>query len=136
MIEILIAISVLVVILAGLAKLATVQIRNSTFSQNQNQSSKLAQQAVEWVRSQRDADWVVFATHTGNFCLNSLSWTTGICAANDYSLESKFKRQASISDNSSPAGSNNSRQVTVTVSWRDSSGTHTVTSETTLTNWK
>ena len=75
-------------------------------------ATRYAEEAVEWVKQEKDDDWTVFiarGTVGGTtYCLNTLSWTSGSCA--DYSLGTIFKREIVLK---------NSGDAVVTVYWQD-----------------
>ncbi len=137
LIEIIIAIAVAVLVIAAIAQVATVGSRNATYSQTRTKASEYAQEATEWLRSQRDKNWNVFANHDLTYCINTLpadigtlpATGTGTCGASY--LDVIFQRTMRF-EYISP----NQRNITVAVSWTDSKGLHSVSVQTTLTNWR
>lgn len=63
LIEVLIALTVAVIIIGALAIATIVSIRNSQFSQNQTQATKLSQEALELVRTIRNRNGVVTSSN-------------------------------------------------------------------------
>ena len=67
--EVVFAVAIAAMILVGIVSLATTSTRNSIFSRNNSQATKYAQEVVEWLREERDKDWINLSSHIGNRCL-------------------------------------------------------------------
>ena len=142
MYEVVLALAVISLVIVALIILATNSIRNTTFSKNQNVSSRYAQEAVEWIRDQRNSDPANFRSKvlTPTYCLNSLVWTNiGACSSSELIGTTSFTRQVSFSTTSQ----NNQKgesvviiNVTVTVSWTDGQGDHEVKSVTDFADFR
>jgi|SRR3989344_1644719 len=112
LVELLIALAVATMAIVGLVSLTTRSISTAGYSKRQSTATAYANQAMEWIRSEKNADWQAFSTHSGSYCLNSLVWTTGSCPK---ILDSgTFSRGVVIS---SPAPQQ--MQAVVTVSWSE-----------------
>jgi Tfp pilus assembly protein PilV len=137
LIELLTALAVVLLVIVALVRATTISLRSSSFSKAQSQATAYAQEAIEWVRAERDKDWDEFSTRAGvTFCLNSepVSWLSeGICSADDYTLGGRFKREATLT---SVDGEVNQVEVRVVVSWLESGGEHQSQITTYLTNWR
>lgn len=134
--EVVIAIGVIGIIIAGVVSLAAGSIRNSTFSRNNSLATRYAQEAIEWMRGERDADWVTFynrATVAGNmYCLDSLSWAKARpCNAGEYIAGTILTRRVIFT----PVPTLEV-EAEVTVLWADSQGIHQVASSTVYTDWR
>jgi Tfp pilus assembly protein PilV len=138
--EIVFAIVVTSIALIAVINLATISIRNTTFSRDKTLASRHTQEAVEWLRGQRDADWNAFASNvskSSSWCLAGLSWTSdgthqGTCGgAGDFISGTKFKRSVSFTSVTSDTIS-----FDVATSWDDANGTHVVSASNVFTNWK
>lgn len=118
LVEVMVAVAILALVLTALVLGTTVAMRNANFSKNQAQATKYSQEAMEWLRSQRDQGWDAFSSHIGPFCLNSLTWTgtAGFCSSSNYSLDGMFKRQVVLFNLVDKV------QTKVTVSWQGTSG--------------
>lgn len=114
LVEVMVAVAILALVLTALVLGTTVAMRNANFSKNQAQATKYAQQVMEWMRSERNQSWDTFASHTGTFCLNSLSWSSGSCVG--YDLDSVFKREVVLSGDATKI------QAAIVVSWQGTSG--------------
>ncbi len=135
--ETVLAIAIVVMILTALAALATTAVRNAAFSKNKTLSTRLAQEATEWLRGERDKDWDFFTTKAmvPKWCLASLSWTEakiGSCGEGDIVGNTVFKREVIfVPDILDP----DTIEARVEVSWSDSQGSHQTRASTYFTNW-
>lgn len=55
--ELVVAIGIVGLVLVAIVSVATISVRNTTFSKEQSLASRYTQQAMEWLRGQRDTDW-------------------------------------------------------------------------------
>jgi Tfp pilus assembly protein PilV len=135
--EVVVAVGVFALIIAAIVGLATSSIRNSTFSRNNSLATQYSQQAVEWLRTERDTDWVAFYNHASTpfYCLDSLSWVnTGTCdTLNELDAipDTLLFREVSLTRDTAT-----SVTAEVTTSWTDSQGTHQVETSTVFTDWR
>jgi Tfp pilus assembly protein PilV len=142
--EVVVAVGLSALILVGIASLAAASVRNSSFSRNNAQATKFAQEEIEWLRSQRDADWATFTPSIGGGCSGSFSWG-GSCpitstiftrsAVFTCSFFDPVAGASSVPCNSLPDNIN-IVDVEVSVVWSDAQGDHQVKSNTRLTNWR
>ena len=79
MVELLVATGVVMLVLAGIGAGVTFSVRNTTFSKEKTLSVRYAQEAVEWLRNQRDVlGWTAFYEVVSadgiqfNYCLDTL----------------------------------------------------------------
>jgi Tfp pilus assembly protein PilV len=137
--EIVFAIAVTSIALIAVINLATISIRNTIFSRDKTLASRHTQEAVEWLRGQRDNDWNAFRTNANrtHWCLVGLSWTSmgthqGTCGgAGDFISGTKFQRSVDFTSVAS-----DTIAFDVSTSWDDANGTHVVTVSNVFTNWK
>jgi len=134
--EVLLALAVAALVIIAIVALATTSIRNANFSRNQSLTTRCTQEAIEWLRGQRDEDWDAFAIRalTSPWCLKSLSWTdtvVGGCGSSDFISDTIFKREISftILDASNI-------DTEVKVYWEDARGLHETKTITTFTDWR
>lgn len=134
--EVVLSLAVAALIIVAIVALATTAIRNASFSRNQSLATRYAQEAIEWLRGQRDEDWDAFATWalTPLWCLRSLSWADtviGSCGSSDFISGTIFKREISftIIDASNI-------DTEVNVYWQDAQGLHETKTVTTFTDWR
>jgi Tfp pilus assembly protein PilV len=140
MFEVVFTLAIIALITSAMVLLATFSIKNATYSRNKTLATRYSQDTVEWLREQRDADWLIFYSHIpSNYpqknCLISIEtdtwpiWTT--CGENDNISGTVFKRELEF-----PNKSANSVTIKIIVSWMDSQGYHEVSSYTDFTDWK
>ncbi len=148
LIEVLIAFAVTVIIGVGLISASLVTQRASTSARNNAQATKLAQQYIEQVRVIRDLKgYVSLPSAAGCYKISAPStdpnsWTllgTGVGApcstisgdvVNIPEFKAVFTRDLELA-----APVNNTRKVTVRVSWAEGTNTRSVQLESTLSQW-
>jgi type II secretory pathway pseudopilin PulG len=132
--EVVIAVAVSALIVTGIVASATNSIQNSTFSRDKNLAANYVQEAIEWLRRERDTDKIVFLKHfdlNTEFCLNYLFWSNfGKCSTEEKIPNTIFQRNAVFIICDGSTCPLNTVRATVTVSWEDSKGTHDVSSVT------
>lgn len=141
--EVTVILGVVSIVLVALLSLSAYAIRNSSFSNNNALASKYAQEALEWIRQQRDENWNNISSRAtpspGNvYCLQSVSsWPdrVGECNSTQYiSGTNLFRREATLIDVSGGVQSTKI-DVVVEVKWRDAQGEHSARASTRFTNW-
>ena len=124
--ELIIAIGIGVIIVTAIVQLVTISVRNASFSKNKNEATRLAQQALEWLRTEKEKDWAGFYARAGNptyWCLPTLAWTAGQCGSGQtISGSTTFTRQATLDQED--VDGNTTSVVVVTVSWEQGGNTH------------
>lgn len=132
--EVVLALALVAIVLIALVTLATVSVRTATFSRNKNLGTRLSQEAIEWLRSQRDAGWSEFVMKatTANWCLVNLDWSQpGSCNSTNVVPDTVIVRQATLTILDSTTV-----QADVKASWIDGQGSHQITTSTYYTSWK
>lgn len=118
LIELLVALSILVIVITTVAVSLTTSLNNAQASRTSTLATKYAQEGVEHVRSLRDASYTTFRTYNGLYCLGkdqqSLGTVQSSCTTANYD---QFIRSVRIEQNVG-CGTNTAR-VTVLVSWKD-----------------
>lgn len=139
--EVVVALAISTVIITALVALATSSIRNATFSKNKTIASRYAQEATEWLRSERDKDPQAFQTKalTAAWCMQALSWDmSGHCNAGDEIFQTSFKREVAFTIDQVLVGSSNKTLIRTDVSviWADAQGSHEVRNSTDFSDWR
>lgn len=131
--EVIIAIGITSAILVAIINTAILSVRNTSFSRNKTLASRHAQQAVEWLRSQRDANWDTFASYSNTtWCTPTLDWDRGrACNTDDNIVATPFKREIILTTISA-----SQIDANVKVYWDDSQGYHEVKVSTYFTDWR
>lgn len=135
--EIVLALGLITLILTAVVGLASLSIKNSSFSQLQTTATRHVETTMEWLREEKESDWTNFYTFASNssnskWCFNNLSWadaTLGECS--DFISDTNFKREITFVTSLEPR----EVQVMVDVNWLDSSGYHEVSSTSDFTNY-
>lgn len=139
--EVVVALGVSTIVMVSLVSLTSVSLKNASFSKNKTEASRYAQEAVEWLRQQRDGDPDGFATNvqTPTWCINELSWVQiGACTSGQVIVDTIFTRQVSFSNSVVVVSGQNKNltSVDVEVSWVDATGTHIVKNSTDFSDWR
>ncbi len=138
MIEMLVAIGIAVLVIVALVQVAVTSVKNSQFAKNQNLATRLAQEAIEEVRGQRDkSGWPTFYNtyNATTKCLPSgdaSSWTDKLPQGCGNNIGTIFSREVGFTD---LANSGSQLLIIVTASWTDTSGFHKSEQATYLTKW-
>lgn len=125
MFEVVIALFIIAMIIVGVVSLSTTSLSNSIFSRNKTLAGRYSQEAIEWLRSQREENTALFLTNTATslYCLQTLSWTNvGACSSAEVILGTIFTREVVF--DLSVVSSKNIIEADVTTSWSDSRGYH------------
>jgi Tfp pilus assembly protein PilV len=139
LIEVLAALAIILLVIVALIRATTISMKSSDFSKTQVLATSYAQEAIEWVRAERDRDWDNIADRAGStFCLNSESlsdWpSSSLCSGDEeYGLAGRFKREVTLT---AVGGEGNRVEVKVILSWQDASGEHQSQLTTYLSNWR
>lgn len=137
--EITLALAITTVIIIAIVALTATSIRNTTFSKNKTLATSYSQEATEWLRGQRDADFQIFESRAliPKYCLPALSWVSasvGACGAGQEIVGTPFKREISFS--TSVVNGKTLIQASTNVFWTDAQGLHEVRSVTNFSDWR
>lgn len=105
--------------------LSTNSISNSLFSRNKTLASRFSQEAVEWLRSERESNFNNFSQFADfdTYCLVSLTFSnTGQCNSDEIIVDTVFKRELFFEKQLSSGKT--IIDATVVTSWNDSQGLH------------
>ena len=134
LLEIVIAVGLISIILLALVSVSTKSISNTTYSRERNQASRYSQEAVEWLRSQRDLGWSAFYVYVDSsdtWCLDTLSWTNSGACSGRMIANTNLVREVEFTTPEQGVV-----EVKVTVTWVDAGNTNESVSETVLTKWQ
>jgi len=146
--EVIAILGIVSLVLTALLWTSTLSVRNASSSDTKAQATRLAQEALEWIRSERDRSWQDFfivnvVPNPNKFlCLSDLSWNWNQGCINVNGTQ--FQRRAFFTcyQDDDPNGgempcgvANNLVRVRVEVSWNESSGPENVVVSTILTSW-
>lgn len=127
MFEVVLALFIITMIIVAVVILSTNAISNSLFSRNKTQASRYSQEAVEWLRNQRETDSEAFvaAAATQKYCLNSNPpdfLNAGACSSNEIIPNTSFRRELTFE--TSLVGGKSIINAAIVTSWEDSRGYH------------
>lgn len=134
LVEVVASLALAIVIVGALVNMVVSSLRSSQFAKNTAQATKYAQEAVEWIRSERDraTSWDEFVNSRSDkvWCLPSVvSWPSSVGNCGSTNLfkisDTIFNREAEIeSIDNNGDGRADLVLVTVTVKWLDQTGEH------------
>src|SRR3989344_9633565 len=82
--EVIVALAFITLIVVTVVAVAGTSIRTVSFARNNEHATRFSQEALEWVRSERDSGWDAFAIRATQpvWCLQTLAWpaSAGSCA--------------------------------------------------------
>lgn len=142
--ELVIALGVGTLIVTSIVALVTASLRNSNFAKNKTEANKYTQEALEWLRSEKERDWAGFWARSANpsfWCLVTPSWpgSQGQCSGSQYITGTSFIRQVNLDQDQIDTDGNGTKDTdivitTVTVSWDEGGRTHKSEATTQLGN--
>lgn len=136
--EVILAIGIVTSVLVAIVTLVVITQKNALLAKNRAEGLRLIQEASEWLRSERNADWNLFYTNAANatWCLNDLSWAnTGGCTTSEFVTGMEpFRRQVTFTRATLPNGLQ--VKADIDILWLDQQGSHTTRSSTYFTNWQ
>ena len=141
LVEVVVGIGLVTTVLVALVSAMNRGLGNAQFTRNKSKATAYAQEALEWVRSQRDGEtWQAFVAQAGTgscgskkYCLNSLGASfpgEGACA-NNVVFDTIYQRNTTL-----VRQSDDQVRVDVTVTWPEGNRTGQVASSTQLSNWQ
>ncbi len=132
LVELVIVLAVVGLVITGVVSIAAVSVRNARFAKDQATAARFTQEAIEWIRQQRDSSWSGFAARAGRtYCMDQLYWNiVNPCTAGQVIPNTAFTRSANLISLDASSVS-----VDVTVAWTDARGSHQSRMSTILTSW-
>ncbi len=134
--EVVVAIALSALIVTGIVAMGANSIQNSSYSRDKTLASNYVQEALEWVRQERDQNMDVFlakAVPGTTYCLNSLEWPKSAikCSNGSVIADTKFSREI-IFPSCDGVCPTRVVEIKVIVYWNDSKGYHESSSFTDL----
>lgn len=135
LLEIVIAVGLVSIILLALVSLSTKSVSNTTLSREKNEAARYSQEAVEWLRRERDNSWTTFMAHVDNsdtWCLTQLDWSnSGSCGNSELVSGTNLTREVTFDEREDGVVG-----VSVIVKWMEGEREHQSVSDTVLTKWQ
>lgn len=135
LLEIVIAVGLISIILLSLVSLSTKSVSNTTLSREKNEAARYSQEAVEWLRGERDNSWSSFIAHVDNsdtWCLTALDWSnSGSCNTNEVISGTNLTREVTFDEKEDGVVG-----VSVVVKWMEGEREHQSVADTLLTKWQ
>lgn len=137
--EVVLALGVITAITVGIVSLTVSSMRNASFSKNKTLAGRYAQEATEWLRSERDTDFTAFSDHLKTslqWCLPGpiLNWNkTGACGVSNIPDTPLFR---DVTFTTSLVSGKTVIEANIRVYWDDAQGVHEVRSATSFSDWR
>lgn len=141
-VEVIIATVIISIVLVGLISAITFSLSNAQFAKNKALANKHGQEAIEWLRAQRDiSGWTKLYTLNGTtHCLNNFpadililySQPVGNCTSGSVNNNTIFTRQVIFTGNATA----DRLTINISITWPQGSRTSTVVLDTFLTRWQ
>lgn len=133
--EVILALAIIVVVLVGLVRIATVAVRNTSSSQSEALTARYGTEVSEWLKSNRDnLGWVRFASNLAPYQILNKKWClTGPLIPNDNFQNSftsscgyiqgtnNLTRTVQISQTTKLSSRDQSIDFTIDITWNDGS---------------
>lgn len=129
------AIGIALVVIVAVVALSVRSLGNINFARNQTQANRLANEAIEWLRREHDANWDLFLSRVATRCMPTLSWTLLYPPCNLSDTSHQVAPGLWREVNLVPENENTIR-AQVSVFWNDSKGLHKVMLDTRFTKWR
>jgi Tfp pilus assembly protein PilV len=131
--EVVVALAMAAMIIVSVVVLATLSMQSSAFSKNKTLATRYGQDAIEWLRGQRDNTTTFWDNvEVGNRCLVELVWTNlGNCDETEVITNTQFQRQVSFT-----SIVDSGVEAKVIVSWTDAKGYHESQTNTIFSDWR
>lgn len=142
LIEVIVSVGIAVILAIALISAGLISNKTARSARNNTQATKLAEQYTEQVRVYRDRRGISTLLSKGNgvFCIDSSNadpslWDLVTPPCPIVTLGGvDFSRSITIAD-TSPSDPTHKKLVSATVTWNESGGTQSVTSQTILSLW-
>ena len=160
LLEVVFAVGVMALIGVTIVALSTGGVRNTSFSENRTKANKYVQQAMEWVKQQKDEEWDSIHPHASNtstprkYCFSCLTgidpgctatWSNsgGMCDISDPTDKisgTVFFREVWLIRVQNPPYEGCTKEkcftADVRIYWTDAQGTHDVEAKSLMTKWE
>lgn len=128
LIEVLVFVTILALFFVAAAAVTTISLRDMKINEHKILATRYGEELLEWLRSQKEIDWNQFVNqHSGGsakkYCFNLSpisGWPVeGSCGPTQL-INSFYKREVTISNQSTPPVLQTS--ISITVTWNEPSG--------------
>lgn len=127
LIEVLVAMMVVALVLTAVVSVIILSIKSAQYARHKSRAAFLAQEAVEWIRSQRlERSWGPFedlAEGGVTYCLDTLNFKLGVCEEGTDEIDSLYLREVLMTS----GGGGTTVTADVTVTWFEGSSEFTST---------
>lgn len=126
LVEVLVFVTVVSLFFVVAAAVSSFSLQISKTNENKILATRYAEELVEWLRGEKEADWNTFSYRSGNtYCFKTApinSWGSQGSCNESYDLQNLFDREVTIT----PTGGDNQLNIAISVTWEDSQNTFEV----------
>ncbi len=131
--ELVVVVAVVSFFLLALVGAVSRSIATSAFSRQKSLANRYTQEAMEWIRRERDLDWTAFYSRASGggalYCVNELAFDSGSCSGKISGTS--FSREVTLTS----VGADRV-EVSIVVYWSGPTGRHETKADMILTDWK
>jgi len=136
LIEVLVFVSILSIFFVAALTVSVYYLRMTKSQQYKIIATHLAEEAVEWLKSEKESDWLQFVSYDTSYqgtryCLENLDWSiANSCSGYNLGTPAIFKRELLIKNIGNPVSQ---VEADITVSWLENNRENKVSLKTVLT---
>ena len=139
LIEVITFTSILSMFLISAASIVTVTLQQNTLQINKLKARHYTDQLREWVKVEKEMDWLTFVTRAGNtiYCFENVepTWGTTATTGSDCPLlESFYKRYVAFRTTGS--GANAQVEAVITTEWTEVGNSYSTSIHTLFSQWQ
>ncbi|MEN9327750.1 MAG: hypothetical protein RI947_558 [Candidatus Parcubacteria bacterium] len=139
LIEVLVFVSVVSLFFVSAAAVVAIILRNMKTDEHKILGTRYAEEAVEWLRSEKETDWNAFTARASNgigtdYCIATLSWSSSPPCGND--LDNFYKRTLNLVSVSSADGFKYQVNAKIVVEWAEAGKIYTIPIDSVLSIWE
>ena len=136
MVEVLVFVVVVSIFFTSAASISSYMIRAAKINERKIMATRYAEELSEWMRSEKETDWVAFASHsdvsgTTQHCFGTLSWSSGSC-----NINTVLSRRAYLKQVKDPSNFVYQVEISIEVYWTEAGKNYTVPLKTTYSIWE
>lgn len=132
MFEVVLALFIMTLVIVAIVILSTNSVANSNFSRTKTLATRYTQEAVEWIRSEREKSYADFIVYSSSqfYCLDTLTFSNpGRCSSSSYIPQTELVREVEFTVDNDLNGKTIINATVITY-WNDSKGYHETRSST------
>lgn len=139
LIEVLVFVSVVSLFFVSASAVVAIILRNMKTDEHKILGTRYAEEAVEWLRSEKETDWNAFTARASSgigtdYCIATLAWSTPPPCG--YNLDNFYKRTLNLVSLTSSDGFKYQVNAKIVVEWSEAGKIYTIPIDTVLSIWE